>query len=399
MNRALPLAAIALAALAGAFALLLHGGRVPALGGERALAGQPLPALALAAPSPQLVRPRGAVGVRASVFCPDGCEARVGGRVLLGAGRGRALRLRAETVAVQAGGERALRLGLPGPRAKRLRRALARGRRVETELRARVPAMGEPFAEATAEARLRPAFALTAARVGPKLALFDGKRPARLRFRFQAPGPTDLRVRVVRRNTGRAVWGRLLRGARPFRRHEVRWRGLTRRGKAAPDGRYAFTVAPAGGRAWRPGSFRLRGFVFPVAGPTGLRGPVGAFGAPRNGGRTHEGLDITAPCGRRVLAARGGKVRAVRYEPALKGHFAVIRDRTTGTDYVYSHFPARSPLREGGRVRTGELVGRVGQSGNAAGTPCHLHFEIWPRGWGRGRPVDPLPRVRGWLRR
>ena len=116
----------------------------------------------------------------------------------------------------------------------------------------------------------------------------------------------------------------------------------------------------------------------------------------RNGNLRNVSFEVLA-AGRK--AAAGGKVVAVRYEPALKGHFAVIRDRTTGTDYVYSHFPARSPLREGGRVRTGELVGRVGQSGNAAGTPCHLHFEIWPRGWGRGRPVDPLPRVRGWLRR
>lgn len=398
MNRALVLAAVVLAALAGALAALIaEGGRVPALGGEPALAGEPLPALTLEAPSPQLVRPRGAVRVRTSLLCPDGCEARVGGRVVFGAER--AVRLRAATVAVGPGGEREVALGVPGERAKRLRRALARDARAEAELRARVPAAGSPVAEASAAARLVPAFALVSSQVRPRLALFDGRRPARLRFRFQAPGRTDVRVRVVRRGTGRAVWGRVLRGARPFRRHAVRWRGLTRRGKAAPDGRYAFVVRPAGGRAWRAGSFRLRGFVFPVAGPTGLRGPVGAFGAPRNGGRTHQGLDITAPCGRRVLAARGGKVVAVRYEPALKGHFAVIRDRTTGTDYVYSHFPARSPLREGERVHTGELVGRVGRSGNAASTPCHLHFEIWPRGWHRGNPVDPLPRVRRWLRR
>ena len=43
--------------------------------------------------------------------------------------------------------------------------------------------------------------------------------------------------------------------------------------------------------------------VFPVQGPHGTRGPIGEFGAPRDGGRTHEGFDITAACGTR--AGRG----------------------------------------------------------------------------------------------
>ena len=390
MNRPLISAALGLAALAGVGALVVGVGGWAGLGGP-ARAGEPLPGVGLEARSPQLVRPHGAVAVRARLACPEGCEARLEGRVLIGR---RALRLRPASVAAE--GERAVELALPGKRAMRLRRALASGKRAVAELAARA-GEGEPAARA--RVRLRPSFAVTAARVGPKLALFDGKRPARVRFRFQAPGRTGVRVRVVRRGSGRAVWGKRLRGARPFRGHLVRWRGATNRGKAAADGRYAFEIARVGGKPRRAGSFRLRGHVFPVAGRTGLRGPVGAFGAPRNGGRTHEGLDITAPCGRRVLAARGGKVRVIRYEPALKGHFAVIRDRTTGTDYVYSHFPTRSPLREGSHVRTGELVGRVGQSGNAASTPCHLHFEIWPNGWGRGNPVDPAPRVAGWLRR
>ena len=312
----------------------------------------------------------------------------------------RRLELRPSAATLAAAQEGRFELSLPRARAKRLRRALARGRPALALVEARAEptdGQGEELT-AAAEVRLRPAFGLLSARVGPRLALVDGRRPARARFRFQAPGRLALRVRVVRRGSGRAVWARTFDSMRPFRAHVVRWRGFDRRGKAAPDGRYAFELARRGGRWHRLGWFRLRGFVFPVAGPTGLRGPVGAFGAPRTGGRTHEGLDITAPCGRRVLAARGGRVRRIAYEPALKGHYAVIRDPSTGTDYVYSHFPARSPLREGGRVRTGELVGRVGRSGNAAATPCHLHFEVWPRGWHRGRPVDPAPLVRGWLR-
>src|SRR5690606_17224806 len=147
------------------------------------------------------------------------------GRVLVGR---RALRLRPASVAAE--GERAVELALPGKRAMRLRRALASGKRAVAELAARA-GEGEPAARA--RVRLRPSFAVTAARVGPKLALFDGKRPARVRFRFQAPGRTGVRVRVVRRGSGRAVWGKRLRGARPFRGHLVRWRGATNRGKAA----------------------------------------------------------------------------------------------------------------------------------------------------------------------
>lgn len=386
-----PLALVGLAVLAGLAGLVTPSG-------GRAEEEPPSPGLLLDLRPVQLVGPGGGpVRVAALAGCAAACELRLEGEVELGRS---ALRLRPVGATLAAGEQRRFELVLRRAGAKRLRRALARGRKARAVVEARaerLDGVGELVGVAS-EVRLRPAFAVLGVRVGPRLALVDGRRPARARFRFQAPGPVRLRVRVVRRSGG-TVWARALRSARPFRPLAVRWRGFDRGGEAAPDGRYRFELARPGGRWWRLGSFRLRGFVFPVAGPTGLRGPVGAFGAPRNGGRTHEGLDITAPCGRRVLAARGGRVRRIAYEPALKGHYAVIRDTSTGADYVYSHFPTRSPLRQGGRVHTGELVGRVGQSGNAASTPCHLHFEVWPRGWHRGNPVDPAPLVRDWLRR
>jgi murein DD-endopeptidase MepM/ murein hydrolase activator NlpD len=57
---------------------------------------------------------------------------------------------------------------------------------------------------------------------------------------------------------------------------------------------------------------------------------------------------------------------------------------------MYAHLQKRSPLTEGARVRTGQPIGRVGDTGNASG--CHLHFEIWSApGWYEGG--DAMPSV------
>ena len=65
------------------------------------------------------------------------------------------------------------------------------------------------------------------------------------------------------------------------------------------------------------------------------------------------------------------------------GYYLVIDGKKTGRDYAYMHLKKPSPLREGQRVRTGERIGKVGQSGNASG--CHLHMEEWTApGWYEG---------------
>src|SRR5690606_17032658 len=128
----------------------------------------------------------------------------------------------------------------------------------------------------------------------------------------------------------------------------------------------------------------------PVVGETGVRGSVGEFGAGRNGGRLHEGFDILAPCGRKLIAARGGRVTEVGYDPVLYGHYLRIKGRAEPYSYFYSHLKDPPLLRSGQRVRAGAAVGKVGQTGNAATTPCHLHFEIRRR----GLPLDPAPFLR-----
>jgi murein DD-endopeptidase MepM/ murein hydrolase activator NlpD len=136
--------------------------------------------------------------------------------------------------------------------------------------------------------------------------------------------------------------------------------------------------------------------MFPVRGRHGYGGPVQRFGAPRTGGRVHQGQDVFASCGTPVVAARGGRVQARGSDPVLYGNWVVIDARGTKTDYRYAHFLHPASVHDGERVKTGQRIGRIGKTGNARTVGCQLHFEVWPRGWDRRHPVDPLPILRRW---
>ena len=120
------------------------------------------------------------------------------------------------------------------------------------------------------------------------------------------------------------------------------------------------------------------------------------FGAPRSGGRVHQGQDVFSPCGTKVVGARGGRVQARGSDPVLYGNWIVIDARGTRTDYRYAHFLHPASVHQGERVRTGDEVGLIGKTGNARSVGCMLHFEVWPNGWNHGSPVDPLPILRRW---
>jgi murein DD-endopeptidase MepM/ murein hydrolase activator NlpD len=236
-------------------------------------------------------------------------------------------------------------------------------------------------------------FSLEEARVRPREAYFDGERPVSVRFDFEARRPVSLKILVVDAKRERTVARLRERDAQPGEGLLKRWDGVTDRGRAADDGRYEIRIGPVGERAARfAGGFRLRGHAFPVAGPHGTRGAIGEYGAPRSGGRRHEGFDITADCGTPLVAARGGEVIRAGFDPVLYGYYLLINGSKTNESYFYSHLVAASPFQRGDRVRTREVVGRVGKTGNAASTPCHLHFEIRRS----GRPVDPKPALRRW---
>lgn len=142
------------------------------------------------------------------------------------------------------------------------------------------------------------------------------------------------------------------------------------------------------------GGLSYYGHVFPVNGRHGTRGAVGEFGVPRNGGRTHEGFDITAACGAELVAVTGGRVTRRGFDPVLYGNYLTLHGQGERRAYFYAHLPRPAPVRRGERVLEGQRVGAVGETGNAVGTGCHLHFEIHVR----GVPVDPAPYLRRWDR-
>jgi murein DD-endopeptidase MepM/ murein hydrolase activator NlpD len=157
----------------------------------------------------------------------------------------------------------------------------------------------------------------------------------------------------------------------------------------------AALAAPASAQiSSRDGSISYFGHVYPVQAAHGARGAIGIYHAPRNGGRIHEGFDITAACGAKLVAVRNGRVLQRGFDPVLYGNYLLIHGEGERRSYFYAHLARPAPVRRGERVREGEEVGVVGETGNAAGTGCHLHFEIHER----GVPVNPEPELRRWDR-
>lgn len=242
---------------------------------------------------------------------------------------------------------------------------------------------------------VQPAFPVVDPQVRPGKIFID-REPVRIRFTSGADRTLDLDVEIVAERGGRVARRLRLEDVRPGVARRVSWDGIRGDGTAAPDGRYRVrAVAPAIGQRRRVGAFTLRGRMYPVRGPHADRGQVGLFGVPRNGGRTHEGYDVNAPCGTPLVAARGGTVIRSRFDPVLYGHEVIIRGVLDGRTYRYSHLRRTPAVRRGDRVRTGRRIGSVGDTGNARTTGCHLHFELRDR---RGRLLDPGPHLREWDR-
>ena len=219
--------------------------------------------------------------------------------------------------------------------------------------------------------------------------------PIRVHLRFRADRRVRVAIRIYRISSGKArmvrriVTGRLASG----RWHHRAWDGRTQRGRLAPAGRYRTLAGPVGGPFRGIGWFRLNGHLVPVDGPHGTRGYIGEFGAPRVDGRTHEGFDITAACGTPLVAIRAGTILKKAYDPELYGNYVVLKGEGERRTYKYSHLLRPAPVIEGQRVRAGRRLGSIGQTGNAAGTPCHLHLEIRTR----GRLLDPEPLISSWF--
>ena len=119
------------------------------------------------------------------------------------------------------------------------------------------------------------------------------------------------------------------------------------------------------------------------------------WGAPRDGGRRrHQGIDLLAPAGTPLVAVTSGPSPASATSIGAGAGSACGCAIARGTAYYYAH-NQHNLVRLGQRVRAGQLLARVGATGNARGGPPHLHFQIHPGG---GRPVSPDAVVRRWCR-
>jgi murein DD-endopeptidase MepM/ murein hydrolase activator NlpD len=139
------------------------------------------------------------------------------------------------------------------------------------------------------------------------------------------------------------------------------------------------------------------GYVFPVYGPSSF---VDTFGAGRSdvSGGWHHGDDIFAPLGAPVLSVASGTVFSVGWNK-IGGNRLWVRDGQ-GNLFYYAHLSAFTPLAiNGNKVNAGDVLGFVGNTGDAQGTPTHLHFEIHPVGLiglGYDGAVNPTTYLLAW---
>jgi murein DD-endopeptidase MepM/ murein hydrolase activator NlpD len=140
-----------------------------------------------------------------------------------------------------------------------------------------------------------------------------------------------------------------------------------------------------------------KGYVFPVYGASSYGD---TYGGPRGdvSGGWHHGDDIFAPIGTPLLAVAHGTVFSVGWNK-IGGWRLWLRD-DSGNEFYYAHLSAYSPYAVNGAiVEAGDVLGFVGDTGDARGTPSHLHFEVHPvglLGLGYDGAVDPTPYLDGW---
>ena len=128
----------------------------------------------------------------------------------------------------------------------------------------------------------------------------------------------------------------------------------------------------------RPTVIASGSWICPVQGP---RAFTNDYGDPRSGGRRHQGIDILSPRGTPVVASVSG---FVTHRTVSLGGLSYYLRGNDGITYFGTHL---SGYGAGGRVEAGTVIGYVGDTGNARGTP-HLHFEMQPGG---GASVNPYP--------
>ena len=236
--------------------------------------------------------------------------------------------------------------------------------------------------------------------------VFFAGTKVRFSYRVNDDEPTPVTIELVHVDDNVVVRHWQPGPVEPSTVHTIRWNGTTAPGTTADAGRYVFRVTAQSSDGAlarsstatdvRRDAFVVYGHIFPIRGPHNYGSSGARFGAGRSG-HSHQGQDVFARCGTKLVAARAGRVQFNQYHSAA-GYYVVIDGYKTKLDYVYMHLQERSPFHTGDRVRTGQMIGRVGDSGNAEG--CHLHYEMWsaPGWYDGGEPFDPLRYLKTWDR-
>ncbi|MFL5896290.1 MAG: M23 family metallopeptidase [Thermoleophilaceae bacterium] len=230
---------------------------------------------------------------------------------------------------------------------------------------------------------------------------YGSQRGVVFSYRLGGSSPAEVDVDLIRQSDGAVVQSWAQPGVAPGEVRTVTWTGVAG-GSLQPEGRYAFrAVVHSGGvtasnaAADDPNrdAFDFHTHFFPVRGRHDYGGAEARFGAARSG-HTHQGQDVLAPCGTKLVAAQGGSVIYSGYQSAA-GYYIVIHGGD-GTDNGYMHLAGPSAFGKGDTVFTGQQLGVVGDTGDA--TACHLHFEIWtaPGWYNGGHVIDPLPYLQAW---
>ncbi|HST14614.1 MAG TPA: M23 family metallopeptidase [Gaiellaceae bacterium] len=136
-------------------------------------------------------------------------------------------------------------------------------------------------------------------------------------------------------------------------------------------------------------------YVFPAYGPTSY---IDTFGAKRADVTYHHGDDIFGTLGQPLVACTDGIVFSVGFNK-IGGNRLWIVDKA-GNQFYYAHLSAFAiNAVNGAHVKAGQVVGFMGNTGDAEGTPYHLHFEIHPVSFlylGYDGAVDPTPYLNAW---
>lgn len=174
----------------------------------------------------------------------------------------------------------------------------------------------------------------------------------------------------------RAAVAKLESGLEEAQAVEARLVRLEQRRKAAT--KVAPTPPPSGGGG---GAISSSGKACILERPYSY---VDSWGAPRSGGRSHQGTDVMAPHGARVFAFVNGVVS--RESTSSNGGIQLYLQGDNGVEYFYAHLSGYA-VSTGARVQAGQLIAYNGQTGNARYTAPHVHFEVHLS----GGAVNPYP--------